>query len=294
MPSPTRRASRRRPGAARTPLRRRAVSWRPAPVEALEGRTLLSVSPLDPTFHGGTVVVNRDAPGLTTATAVATQRDGKVVVIGNGSTAGASTVLAQRYNVDGTPDATFGVGGRATIPLPAGSYRTPDVSTDLLIQDDGRIVLSFSLSKANIIPPAVTPVYPYVIPVEAVVARLNTDGTPDAAFGTGGEVVIAAPGTLSRLALQKADGKILVGGTVDSKAVVTRLDVDGSVDPAFNGGALLTLEPGTFNSATGGFTGGYGPTASLAACSRPPGARWTWSGGQPSTRGAGSPFRSCS
>lgn len=81
-----------------------------------------------------------------------------------------------------------------------------------------------------------------------LVARLNTDGTLDAGFGTGGSVTLADPAgdeTLQAIAVQ-ADGRILVGGSLvdahsDSHPVVLRLMANGSLDPTFNGTGKAAL-----------------------------------------------------
>ena len=83
---------------------------------------------------------------------------------------------------------------------------------------------------------------------QGLLAVLNADGSPDAGFGAGGFVNIAA--TLNH-ASQQADGKILVAGTVPlcdgqgecngSNALLTRLNANGSPDTGFDGDGTLVI-----------------------------------------------------
>src|ERR1043165_2507558 len=122
---------------------------------------------LDNTFgSGGTVTTDfgYDYYGNgynSTATAVAIQSDGKIVVAGNISYGGyvIQTLFALvRYNSDGTLDNTFGSGGVDTSAF-AGSAGVSSVA----IQDDGKIIVG-----------------------GVALVRCNSDGTFDNTFGSGG------------------------------------------------------------------------------------------------------------
>ncbi len=227
--------------------RRHQRAIRPV-IEGLEGRTLLSLSPLDPTFNSGQAVLNPADPttgtNQNTATAVAVQPNGKIVVVGifmPPSTSTASPGLAvRRYNTDGSVDTTFGTNGEADIALPTGSYNIVAAAKNVVINADGTIILAAALESLNTSTVVTTP-------VESIVARLTSTGAADASFGTNGEVVLAAetPNYFD-LAIQPADGKIVLGGTAIgsdgmTQTVVTRLNTDGSTDTTFNGGAILNL-----------------------------------------------------
>jgi uncharacterized delta-60 repeat protein len=91
-------------------------------------------------------------------------------------------------------------------------------------------------------------------------ARFNADGTPDASFGTGGQVSIDTGGsaldTMHALVVQP-DGKVIVVGhtslaTVpNDNWVVFRFDVDGSPDGGFGtAGRVETDFEGLFDDAT--------------------------------------------
>src|SRR5439155_5072531 len=67
-------------------------------------------------------------------------------------------------------------------------------------------------------------------------------GTPDPTFGPDGIRAIDLPGgggSLSVVAQQGA--KLLASGYVDNNNVISRLNLDGSVDPSFGVGGYLPL-----------------------------------------------------
>jgi len=96
------------------------------------------------------------------------------------------------------------------------------------IQSDGRIVVVAT-----------------GIPGGEQVARFNTDGTLDTAFGAGGIAALPLNGAL--LALQP-DGKIVVTGqgSGTSSTSLARLNSNGQLDPTFGQGGLAPLQ--TFGS----------------------------------------------
>ena len=86
------------------------------------------------------------------------------------------------------------------------------------------------------------------------IARLNTDGTLDTAFGSGGKRVISFGGdslgeSVFGAALQP-DGKIVLAGGSDLRAAVARLNPNGSLDTTFSGDGKKTFNwaPGDFRT----------------------------------------------
>ena len=131
----------------------------------------------------------------TRVNAVAVQDDGAIVVAGNIS--GPSGNVA-RFNTDGTSDTSF----NSTVSVPF-------VVSDLVIQDDGQIVVGGN-----------------------DLARIGSDGSSDAAFNAAVSGVFASG--VSSLALQ-GDGRILVGGYFTSPSTrLSRVNHDGTLDSAFN------------------------------------------------------------
>jgi uncharacterized delta-60 repeat protein len=196
---------------------------------------------LDSTFGTGGVVAQQLGAGATpfsSATAIALQPDGKILVAGGASNAsGKSQVLVARLNTNGGFDASFG--GTGTIIQQLGSGGTPASRAETAaLQADGKLVVAGSATEGS--------------GKEALlVARLNGDGSFDPSFGSGGTVLTQLGGggspfsRVSALALQP-DGKVLAAGTATEGAgksalLVARLNGDGSVDSSFgSGGTVLT------------------------------------------------------
>jgi uncharacterized delta-60 repeat protein len=120
--------------------------------------------------------------------AVALQGDGKIVIGGNFTEVnGTPRQRIARLNADGSLDATFG--GEET-GIPGGFVLA------LALQPDGRILLGGDFDTVAGQP-------------RRGIARLNTDGTLDAAFGQG---LTGTDGSVLTIALESG-GQILIGGT---------------------------------------------------------------------------------
>ena len=148
------------------------------------------------------------------ANAVALQIDGKIVIAGQ---AGNRSALL-RLTTNGNLDSSFGTGGVVTSRI-GGDIN--QLFTSMAIQSDGKILVTAS-----------------GCPPRDELARFNTDGSLDTAFGTSG---IA---TLSIRALGvtvQPDGKILVTGENYPMALMARLLSNGQPDTTFgsNGQAAL-------------------------------------------------------
>jgi len=141
--------------------------------EQLEPRRLMSAGALDPTFGGGghVSVFGEFLVGGSTVV----QADGKVVVSGGvQAERGADDVaVIYRFNRDGTPDATFGAGGRVTLDLSDRSDR----GDGMAVLPDGKLLVTAAVGW------------------DAVLLRLHVDGSLDTSFGQGGVVRLAVGGT---------------------------------------------------------------------------------------------------
>lgn len=186
---------------------------------------------LDPAFGSGGKVLTQIGSSTDDARAVAIQADGKIVVAGsafNGSTNDFSLV---RYNSDGTLDGTFGTGGKVVTSLSVGA----DDAYAMTIQSDGKIVVAGS---AN----GVSSVYDFAV------ARYNSDGSLDAGFGSGGQIItpVGIYFDFAYSVFVQPDGKIVAAGTSgDSlqgyEIALLRLDAGGAPDASFgSGGKVLT------------------------------------------------------
>lgn len=204
-------------------------------VECLEDRLFLSTVAAP---RGG-VVTSSFTGGPADAYAVAVQQDGKLVVGGTakqqlpGELDGSAVVA--RYNLDGTPDATFGTRGQFILPR---GQNTDDVFSAVAIQQDGKIIAA---GTHGIIHQGEEDPYTRLV-------RLNADGTVDQAFDSNVAAGIVSLGNsvlgLSGLVIQ-SDGKILVVAEISDaagnpSAAVIRFDPDGTLDSRFGTGGLAT------------------------------------------------------
>jgi uncharacterized delta-60 repeat protein len=211
----------------------------------LEDRTLLSPGDLDPTFgQGGLVTTSFPDVSLVNSSAqsVAVQPDGRLVVAGHtGRDYRSYRIGLARYNSDGILDSSFGTGGLVVTYLPVG----PNSATidNVLLQTDGRILVV----GYDIIDPGSK--YPAI---RGVLARYNSDGSPDLSFGgTGVVVTTRSPGQSlgSSVAALQSDGRILVAVQDSSNLAVARYNSDGGVDSSFGTAGLATTSFADFPRA---------------------------------------------
>lgn len=186
---------------------------------------------LDPTFGSGGTVLTGFGGSLSAAADVAVQPDGKILAVG--FVAGDFGIA--RYNANGMLDPTFGTGGLVTTDF--GGF---DQANGVALQPDGKVVV--------------------VGPLQGTigVARYNSDGSLDATFGSGGKVVTdASPSFDGAFDVAIWSGKIVVGGGTGlygsgaSDFQVVRYNADGSLDPSFGGGGIVTTDFGGSDSIFG-------------------------------------------
>lgn len=148
----------------------------------------------------------------------------KLVVVGESNVLSVTTLVAARYNCDGTLDTSFGTGGVVVIPT-VGSLASAQA---VAIQIDGKIVLAGFIS------------YPDTSS-DFIVVRLNCDGTLDRTFGCdrSGIVIIDFGGftdVATAVKIQR-DGRIVVGGYSDVHGgfdfALARLTSNGRLDVSF-------------------------------------------------------------
>ena len=159
---------------------------------------------VDTLFDAGLAAGYADG-GNSAVRCTAVQTDGKVIVGGHFNPGGSNGLL--RFNGDGTRDTGFNAG--------LFNQWDPELAAsivNLLVQPDGKILISGYFTRVGGLE-------------RGGFARLNPDGTVDAAFNP-------SPGRL--LAIQ-TDGKIITGGSSNH---VTRLNADGTPDPSFDPGVV--------------------------------------------------------
>ena len=205
----------------------------------LNGNVFVPLSgSLDATFGtGGYTTTSFGSNGQHYGRAVAVQTDGKIVLAGSAFTGTADDFAIVRYNVDGSLDSSFGSSGKVTTPIGI-DY---DQATCVAIQTDGKILAGGTSSNG--------------VNYDFALARYNTNGTLDSAFGSGGKVTVAVgsgyDGAQSIIVL--ADGKIVLGGYASNGSnndlALLKFTSTGALDTAFgSAGIVMTDFGGTQDS----------------------------------------------
>lgn len=187
---------------------------------------------LDLTFANNGIFA---APGtLRVAQGVAIQSDGNIVIAGSGAFNQTSADTLIRLTPAGVLDPSFGSGGVVTVTSPGGSVYYVDGFFALAIQSNGEIIAAGAaqLESGSVI---------------VQVARLQTNGSLDPSFGSGGFTTTTAITTTpydssaSRnvaLALQP-NGEILVAAGYSN--LMARFTSGGQLDATFGSGGIVNL-----------------------------------------------------
>ncbi len=178
-------------------------------------------------------------------TGVATQKDDKLVVVGIEYAGGDGTqrLVVTRYTAAGVLDTTFN-GSGYNVFLPAGLANTS--ANSVALQADGKIVAAGFCEGSD-------------GRADMLVARFNTNGTPDTSFGGGSGYVrfdvdgaATATAELAYGVAIQPDGKIVAGGivlgasTTGYNVLVARFNANGTVDGTFGtgGGKVVAGQAG--------------------------------------------------
>jgi uncharacterized delta-60 repeat protein len=190
---------------------------------------------LDPTFGSGGKATTDFSGRSNSASAIALQSDGKIVVAGDALTAtGPPDIAVARYNNDGSLDSSFGTGGRVTTDFAGRS----DNGTAIAVQPDGKILVAGGVDLS-------------ATQFDFGLVRYNANGSLDSTFGSGGKVTTDFNGGLdgaSAIGLQ-GDGRIVLAGFAtagDPHMALARYNSNGTLDTTFGtGGKLITNINGT-------------------------------------------------
>jgi uncharacterized delta-60 repeat protein len=184
-------------------------------------------SSYDATFGSGGIVTTTVGTNCG-GNSVAIQSDGKIVVAG-----GNGNIVVVRYNGDGSLDNTFGSGGIVTTDFGSSS----DDGRSIAVQSDGKIVVAGRSDNGTL--------------GVVALARYNSNGSLDTAFGTGGKVTTfdGSDGMSGNSVVIQSDGKIVVAGNKgdnstpglgQSDFALLRYDSNGNLDNTFGTGGIAT------------------------------------------------------
>lgn len=171
---------------------------------------------------------------------VAIEPDGRIVMAGTVTIGTGTDLGVARYTADGALDEGFGTLGKVTTDFDNGL----DQAFSLALQPDGKILVAgTSFNNTN---------YDWVL------VRYNTDGTLDDTFGDAGKVNtdFGSDFDIGRAVAVQADGKIVMAGHAMPGATLVdfalaRYNTDGTLDPSFGAGGILTTDiGGGFNDAS--------------------------------------------
>lgn len=195
---------------------------------------------LDNTFDTDGIVTTPDAAG--TASSMAIQSDGKIVVAGYAHNGSNYDIALVRYNPDGSLDNTLDSDGIVTTSIGT----VEDLAYSLVIQTDEKIVVAGYTDNVS--------------SEDIALVRYNADGSLDFTFDTDG-IVITPIGTSADFAhgmTQQSDGKLVVVGKSYSGSnydiVAVRYNTDGSLDSSFDGDGIVKTPVGNGNDAANAVT----------------------------------------
>lgn len=175
---------------------------------------------------GANGIVTTSVGNAAFAKALVIQPDGKIVVAGDVFRDQTKRdVVVIRYNPDGSLDQSFGDGGKVF----TAATNADDSANAVALQPDGKIVVVGATQVSG------------TESGDFLVVRYNSNGSLDTGFGTGGVVTVnqGAYDVFNAVAVQP-DGKIVAAGRTSDgdRAVVARLNPNGSLDSSFNGGLV--------------------------------------------------------
>lgn len=164
------------------------------------------------------------------AEAVAVQPDGKILVLATEYVTGPGgrNVVLTRLLADGSPDRSFGPGGKVAVDL-GNRYDEADA---MALLPDGKIVI------AGVSGPAVEARVGVVIG-DAVLTRLRSDGSVDSGFGADGRVTVPSASNPTALELGPDGTLYLQDGEAFHR--LFRFSAEGALDRSFGADGAATV-----------------------------------------------------
>ena len=183
------------------------------------------------------------------ATGVALQADGKIVVVGyiynspQHLSSNQYDFVVMRFNTSGTLDSSFGSGGVKVVAV--GPGYDFDYARAVAIQSDGKIVIAGSSG-------------PFGGGTDKLaLVRLTSAGALDTGFGSGGKVAVdlGGKGDGANALVIQSDGKILAAGYTGvspygTNLAVVRFTSAGALDTSFGSSGKTTTSLGVSGNAS--------------------------------------------
>ena len=189
-----------------------------------------AVGSLDTGFGtGGIVRTTVPSVSAASASAIAVQPDGKIVVAALTFTAStnATGIALIRYNTSGALDTTFGPAATGIVTAAIG----PGLATDTvaLALQGTNIIVAGASTDGNL-----------------VLYRYDTTGNLDTTFGgtNSGTTVTALPGAVSPAIAFQSNGQIIVVSGTNGDQAVLRYSANGALDTTFGTNGIVTTNAG--------------------------------------------------
>ena len=154
---------------------------------------------LDTSFNGDGMVTASFLAGNDVGSGIVVQSDGRIVVVGISDDLSTTWVVVAGFNIDGSPDNSFGTDG--SVISKTSSLTGRDMVSGIALQSDDKIVVVGSADDLSGV-------------LEFVVKRFNADGSFTTTFGIGKATFSAGDDVGSGIAVL-SDDKIVVVGTSD-------------------------------------------------------------------------------
>jgi uncharacterized delta-60 repeat protein len=193
---------------------------------------------LDTSFDSDGEYTGSFGNNTASASAMAVQADGKILVAGYGWDGAQWSLGVARHLSNGALDSSFSSDGKLFIGFGGNVSSSPDIYS-IVTQADGKILLAGYIAGTVAGDTR-----------DAILIRLNADGTLDASFGGGDGIVTLNRSNWDEFSsvVVEADGKILAAGQ-DSNgyghAVIARFNADGSLDNSFGGNGVFATQYGS-------------------------------------------------
>ena len=183
---------------------------------------------LDKSFGNGGKISTDFFGERDTASAVAIQPNGKILVVGSTRHRNSPNFALVRYKENGSLDESFGDGGKVTTDF----FGEFDEANDIALQPNGKIVVAGVARGED------------TGAVDYALARYNEDGSLDESFGDGGKVITNYMGchTYGADLVLQPDGKMIVTGVACNDFALARFNEDGSLDESFGDGGWVTTD----------------------------------------------------